>query len=109
MVNPREDDVWLVNLDPSNGAEIRKTRPSLVVSPDEMNQHLQTIIVAPMTKVTQPYPTRAVARFQGKSGQVTLDQIRAVRKKRLFRKLGRIAETTAAASSATLVRIFTRV
>lgn len=66
---PRRDEVWLVSLDPSHGAEIKKTRPCLVVSPDEMNEHLQTVVVAPMTTTVRPYPTRVSLRFHGKSGQ----------------------------------------
>jgi len=106
--SPRRDEVWLATLDPTHGAEIRKTRPCVVISPDEMNLNLQTVIVAPMTTVTRPYPTRVGVRFQGKSGQVALDQLRAVDKMRLVRKLGKIAEGTALAASATLVEMFSR-
>jgi mRNA interferase MazF len=83
-------DVFLVNLDPTIGSEIKKTRPALVVSPDEMNHHIQTVIIAPMTTKGRPYPTRIACRFQGKDGQVVLDQIRTVDKKRLVKRLGRI-------------------
>jgi mRNA interferase MazF len=96
-------------LDPAEGAEIQKTRPCLVVSPDEMNQHLRTVIVAPMTTVTRPYPTRVSLRFQGKRGQVALDQLRAVDQQRLVRKLGAVAPSTASSASAALVEMFTRV
>ena len=80
---PQRDEVWLESLDPTKGVEIQKTRiqktrPCLVVSPDEMNQHLRTVIIAPMTTVVRPYPTRVLTRFQGKPGQVVLDQLRAV-------------------------------
>ncbi len=68
-------EVYLVNLDPTVGSEIRKIRPCLVVSPDEMNHRIQTAIVAPMTTKGQAYPTRVACRFQGKHGQVALDQI----------------------------------
>ena len=79
---PRRDEVWFVTLDPTHGAEIKKTRPCLVVSPDEMNRHLQTVIVAPLTTTIRAYPTRISLRFQGKSGQVAFDQLRAVNKQR---------------------------
>ena len=103
---PRRDEVWLVTLDPAHGHEIQNTRPCLVVSPDEMNLNLQTIIVAPMTTVIRPYPTRVAVRFQGKSGQVALDQLRAVDQKRLLRKLGTVSASTAAIASDTLVEMF---
>lgn len=105
---PRQDEVWLVALDPTSGAEIQKTRPCLVVSPNEMNLHLRTAIVAPMTTTERPYPTRVAVTFQGKRGQVALDQLRAVDRQRLVRKLGRVAAPTAAAVSATLVEMFVR-
>ena len=94
---PRLDEVWLVSLDPTQGAEIQKTRPCLVVSPDESNRHLRTVIIAPMTTVARPYPTRVALTFQGKQGQVALDQLRAIDRQRLVRKLGRISPKTAAA------------
>ncbi len=105
---PRRDDVWLVTLDPTHGAEIQKTRPCLIISPDEMNQHLLTAIIAPMTTVTRPYPTRVPVRFQGKSGQVALDQLRAVDRRRLMRRLGTISTNTATAISTTLLEMFSR-
>jgi len=105
---PRRDEVWLVTLDPTQGAEIQKTRPCLVVSPDEMNQHLRTVMVAPMTTVTRPYPTRVQVRFQGKRGQVVLDQLRAVDRQRLVRKLGAVSAGTAQAASAALLEMFSR-
>lgn len=83
-------DVFLVRLDPAVGSEIKKTRPCLVVSPDEMNRHIRTAIVAPMTTKGRPYPTRVACRFKGKSGQVVLDQIRTIDKERLIRKVGRL-------------------
>jgi mRNA interferase MazF len=76
-------DVFLVRLDPTEGREIRKTRPCLIISPDEMNQHIDTVIIAPMTTKGRPYPTRVSLRFKGKSGQVVLDQIRTVGQKPL--------------------------
>jgi mRNA interferase MazF len=81
-------EVYLVSLDPTVGTEIKKTRPCLVVSPDEINHHLRTVIVAPMTTQGQNYPTRVPCRFKGKQGQVVLDQIRTVDRTRLFKKLG---------------------
>jgi mRNA interferase MazF len=83
-------DVFLINLDPTIGSEIKKTRPCLVVSPDEMNRFIRTVIVAPMSTKGPNYPTRVSCRFQGKQGQIVLDQIRTVDKVRLIRKLGRI-------------------
>jgi mRNA interferase MazF len=102
------DEVWLVSLDPTQGAEIQKTRPCLVVSPDESNRHLRTVIIAPMTTVMRPYPTRVVLTFHGKHGQVALDQLRAIDRQRLVRKLGRISPKTAATVSTVLVEMFTR-
>lgn len=84
-------DVYLVSLDPTVGTEIRKTRPCAVVSPDESNQHISTVIIAPLTTQGASYPTRVVCKFQNKSGQVVLDQIRTVDKKRLAKRLGRLA------------------
>jgi mRNA interferase MazF len=86
----RRFDVHLVALDPVRGSEIRKTRPCLVVSPDEMNGHLHTVIVAPMTTVGRGYPTRVACRFRGRRGEVALDQIRTVDKERLTRRLGKL-------------------
>ncbi len=106
--SPRLDEVWLVTLDPTQGAEIQKTRPCLVVSPDESNFHLRTVIIAPMTTVERPYPTRVALTFQGKHGQVALDQLRAIDRHRLVRKLGRISPKAAASISAVLVEMFTR-
>jgi len=106
--SPRLDEVWLVSLDPTQGAEIQKTRPCLVVSPDESNRHLQTVITAPMTTIARPYPTRVALTFQGKHGQVALDQLRAIDRQRLVRKLGRISPKTAASVSTVLVEMFAR-
>ena len=83
-------DVWLVSLDPTVGSEIQKTRPCLVVSPDEMNHHIRTVIVAPMTAKGREYPTRVPCRFRGKRAQIVLDQIRTVDAARIVRKLGRL-------------------
>ncbi len=88
-------EVYLVKLDPTIGGEIRKTRPCLVVSPNEANRFSRTLIVAPMTTKGQIYPTRVPCRFRGKEGLVVLDQIRAVDRTRLFKKLGRLDRKTA--------------
>lgn len=106
--HPRRDEVWLVSLDPVQGSEIRKTRPCLVVSPNEMNDHLRTVIIAPMTTAERPYPTRVPVAFQGKRGQVALDQLRAVDQQRLVRKLGSVSVKAAQSASATLVEMFLR-
>jgi len=105
---PRLDEVWLVSLDPTLGSEMRKTRPCLVISPNEMNRHLRTVIVAPMTTTERPYPTRVGVTFQGKRGQVALDQLRAVDRQRLVRKLGGVTSKTAKAVSSLLAEMFTR-
>ena len=85
---PRRFDVYLVSLDPTVGGEIRKTRPCAAVSPDEMNRHIRTVIVAPMTTRGKPYPTRVACRFRGKTGRIVLDQLRRVDTQRLVKKLG---------------------
>jgi|SRR6185312_1975026 mRNA interferase MazF len=105
---PRRDEVWLVSLDPTQGAEIQKTRPCLIISPDEMNQHLRTIVVAPMTTVSRPYPTRVPVRFQGKTGQVAVDQLRAVDRQRLIKRLGRVPTMTAEVVTDRLLEMFSR-
>ena len=99
-------DVYLVNLDLTVGSEIKKTRPCLVISPDEMNRWIRTVIVAPMTTKGRPYPTRVLCEFQGKEGQIVLDQIRTVDKSRLVRKLGQISESTQSEVLATLGEMF---
>jgi mRNA interferase MazF len=106
---PQRDEVWLVALDPTQGVEIQKTRPCLVISPDEMNRYLRTVIIAPMTTVTRSYPTRVAVRFQGKRGQVALDQLRAVDRQRLVRMLGEVSAKTAQEVSATLLEMFARI
>jgi mRNA interferase MazF len=99
-------DVYLVNLDPTVGSEIRKARPCLIISPDEMNRHIATVIVAPMTSKGRDYPTRVKCTFQGKSGQVVLDQIRTVDKIRLVQKLGSIDKETQGDVLTLLAEIF---
>jgi mRNA interferase MazF len=88
-------EVYLVSLDPTVGTEIRKTRPCLVVSPDEMNRRVLTAIVAPMTTITRPYPSRVTCRFEGKRGQIVLDQIRTVDRARLVKRLGKLDKRAA--------------
>ena len=99
-------EVYLVSLDPTVGIEIRKTRPCLVVSPDEMNHYVRTVIVAPMTTKGRPYPTRVACRFEGKDGQIVLDQIRTVDKTRLVKRLGRISSSAQEAVLALLAEMF---
>ena len=99
-------DVYSLNLDPTVGSEIRKTRPCLVISPDEMNRWIATVVVAPMTTKGRPYPTRVACVFQGKEGQIVLDQLRTVDKSRLVRKLGRIEQSTQKGVLAVLAEMF---
>ena len=87
-------DVYLIDLDPTKGHEIQKTRPCLVISPNEMNRTIGTIIIAPMTTKSHSYPTRVELLFQGKKGWIILDQIRTVDKTRLIKKLGKIEKDT---------------
>ena len=87
----RRFEVRLISLDPTKGSEIRKTRPCVIISPDEMNKHIRTVIIAPMTSTIKNYPTRVLTTFQGKKGQIVLDQIRTVDKSRLIKKLGSIS------------------
>ncbi|MGH7656853.1 MAG: type II toxin-antitoxin system PemK/MazF family toxin [Gemmatimonadales bacterium] len=99
-------DIFLVALDPATGREIRKTRPCLVVSPDELNRSLSTFIVAPLTTGSHPYPFRISCRFGGKSGHIVLDQIRTVDRARLVRRAGRISATTLERVLAVLQEVF---
>lgn len=87
--------VYLVALDPTVGSEISKTRPCVVVSPDEMNRHIRTVIIAPMTSTQKNYPTRVNCSFGGKTGQIVLDQIRTVDQSRLVKRLGKITPAAA--------------
>ena len=86
-------EVFLINLDPTIGHEIKKTRPCVVISPNEMNRNIQTIVIAPMTTKSHDYPTRVKVKFQSKNGWIVLDQIRTVDKRRLVKKLGRITRS----------------
>ncbi len=99
-------EVYLINLDPTVGSEIKKMRPCLVVSPDEVNHALRTVIVAPMTTKGHDYPTRVSCRFRGKRGRIVLDQIRTVDRGRLVKKLGQLDSSTAAAVLAVLQEMF---
>ena len=101
-------DVFLISLDPTRGSEIRKTRPCLIISPDEMNHHISTVIVAPMTTKDRPYPSRVYCTFQGKRGQVVLDQIRTVDSTRLVRRLGTISASVQRKVLDTLQEMFAR-
>ena len=87
-------EVLLVNVDPTIGHEIQKTRPCLVISPDEMNHFISTIIIAPLTTKSRKYPTRVACKFKGKAGDIVLDQIRTIDKRRLVKKLGSIDSAT---------------
>ena len=91
---PRRGDVFLVQLNPTRGSEIRKTRPCVVVSPDELNAHLQTFIVAPLTTGGHAYPFRIPSRFAGKDGHIILDQVRVVDRERLTKRVGALTEPT---------------
>ena len=102
----KRHDVYLVNLDPTLGSEMQKTRPCVVVSPDEMNQYISTVIIAPMTTKGRPYPTRVACRFGGKDGHVVLDQLRTVDKVRLVKRLGRLSPATQEEVLAALAEMF---
>jgi mRNA interferase MazF len=99
-------DVYLVNMDPAVSAEAKKTRPCVVLSPDEENRFINTVIVAPLTSKGHRYPTRVPCQLEGKNGQVILDQIRTVDKVRLVKKMGRLARPTQKAVLATLAEMF---
>lgn len=102
----RRFEVYLVRLDPTEGREIRKTRPCLIISPDEMNRHIDTVIVAPLTTKGRPYPTRVSVRFRRKTGQIVLDQLRTVDKSRLVKRLGAIDINTSNQVLALLAELF---
>ena len=99
-------DVYLINLDPTVGSEIQKTRPCLIISPDEMNRHIRTVIVAPMTTAGKDYPTRVKCQFKKKKGQIVLDQVRTIDKTRLIKKLGKIDPETQVEVISVLQRLF---
>ena len=99
-------EVWLVALDPTIEREIQKTRPCLVVSPPEINNHLRTVLVAPMTTGSHPAPFRAQVRFGGKSGLILLEQLRAIDTTRLAKRLGAVDDKTLAQSLSILQAMF---
>lgn len=89
----KRGEVYLINLDPTIGSEVQKTRPCVIVSPDEMNQYIRTVIIAPMTTKIRSYKSRVEIKFDDKQGQVMLDQLRTIDKQRLLRKLGGLSKT----------------
>ena len=99
-------DVYLTNLDPTIGSEIQKTRPCLIISPDEMNRYIRTVIVAPMTTAGQDYPTRIACQFKKKNGHIVLDQIRTIDKTRLIKNLGSLDAETQLKVISVLQRLF---
>lgn len=99
-------NIFLVRLDPATGAETAKTRPCVIVSPDELNRAVATVIIAPMTTVRRVWPTRVAITFQNKTGEIALDQIRSVDKSRLVKRLGKLDATTADAVLDTLGELF---
>lgn len=103
---PRRGDVFLVSLDPTRGTEIRKTRPCLVVSPDELNRHLSTVLIAPLTTGSRAYAFRIPCTFRKTKGHVVLDQTRAVERDRLVQRLGRIHGRTLSTVLETLQEMF---
>ncbi|WP_137896149.1 type II toxin-antitoxin system PemK/MazF family toxin [Ramlibacter sp. 2FC] len=104
----RRGDIWLVNLDPTVGSEIKKARPCVVVSPPELNDHLRTVIVAPMTSKGFAAPFRIPVTHAGTKGLILLDQLRTVDKVRLSKKLGSVSAKTLAAALNTLQEVFAR-
>ena len=99
-------DVYLINLDLTVGSEIKKIRPCLIISPDEMNRHIRTVMVAPMTTAGKEYPTRISCKFKKKKGQIVTDQIRTIDKSRLIKRLGTIDPNTQLEVIAVLQRLF---
>ena len=99
-------EVYLVNLDPTIGSEVQKTRPCLIVSPDEMNQYIRTVIIAPMTTKLRSYKSRVEVEFKSKQGQVMLDQLRTVDKQRLVKKQGQLSSEDVQKVLATLQEMF---
>lgn len=103
---PLRFNIFLINLDPTKGSEIKKTRPCVVISPNEINFHLSTVIIAPMTTKIRKYPTRIPLKFDGKEGQIALDQIRTVDRSRLIRKLGSVEKKMQKYILGTLLEMF---
>lgn len=108
MVKVSRFDILLISLDPTLGAEIKKTRPCVVISPDEMNAYIKTIIIAPMTSSVKNYPTRVSVNFDGKIGNIVLDQIRTIDKSRIVKKLGTLDSDTATSTLNILSEIFSK-
>ncbi len=102
----KQFDVYLVALDPTIGAEIHKTRPAIIVSPNNMNKYLQTVLVAPLTHTVKGYPSRVITDFASSPGEVVLDQMRGVDKRRLVKKLGKMDSTTGTKIKAVLQTMF---
>ena len=99
-------DVYLVNLDPTIGAEIQKTRPCLIISPNEMNHHLTTVLIAPLTTTIRSYPSRITCRCEGQQGQIVLDQIRVTDKTRLLKRLGQLNKKSQTEVLQVLAKLF---
>lgn len=99
-------EVYYVNLDPTLRSEIKKTRPCVIISPDEMNRHIRIVIIAPLTKVIRNYPTRIPCIVEGKKGQIVLDQIRTIDKSRLIRKIETLPKTTQKKVLSVLIEMF---
>ena len=102
----KRGEIWLVNLDPTVGSEIKKTRPCVVISPPEMHDYLRTAIIAPMTTGSRPAPFRIAVRHGGKEGLILLDQIRAIDKTRLVKRAGTIAPSALSATLQALAEVF---
>jgi len=107
MVKYSKFDILLISLDPTQGAEIQKTRPCVVISPNEMNDNIRTLIIAPMTSQIRNYPTRIPIQFDSKQGNVILDQIRTIDKSRVIKKLGKIDRKLSKKITDTLIEMFT--
>ena len=99
-------DIFVVNLDPTLGSEIKKSRPCVIVSPDEMNRHIRTVVVAPLTAGARQYPSRVATRFAGKNGQIVIDQLRTVDKARLAKRIGTLGQNDASEVLAVLREFF---
>jgi mRNA interferase MazF len=102
----RRFEVYLINLDPTVGSEIKKTRPCVIISPNEMNLHISTVIIAPLTSKLRNYPTRVPCRVEGKQGQMVLDQIRTVDKSRLIKKITTLPKTVQGKITSKLIEMF---
>lgn len=99
-------DIVLVNLDPTIGSEIQKTRPCVIISPNEMNKYLSTIVVAPMTSNLNKYPSRVNVNYDNKKGMIAIDQIRTIDKKRIVKYLGKLSKTEIKATKAVIKEAF---